>query len=84
MSARRALRPGSSHPAAPAEFPPFTPAAVVEMGFLSHAQDRQILLEEQGTVARGIADGITRFLARKPQSVLFAQDILVTTVAPPK
>lgn len=63
---------------------PFTPAAIVELGFLSNAEDRQILLEEQSTVARGIADGITRFLARKPQSVLFGQDIVVTTVAPPK
>ena len=63
---------------------PFTPAAIVEMGFLSQEEDRRVLLEEQSTVARGIADGITRFLAKKPQSVLFAQDILVETVAPPK
>ena len=63
---------------------PFTPAAIVEMGFLSHGEDRKILLEEQGTVARGIADGIARFLASKPQSALFAQDIVVATVAPPK
>ena len=63
---------------------PFTPAAILEMGYLSHADDRAVLLEQQSSVAKGIADGITRFLAEKPRSVLFAQDIVVETVAPPK
>ena len=63
---------------------PFTPAAIVEMGYLSHEEDRTVLLVRQGQVAKGIADGITRFLAEKPRSVLFAQDIVVETVAPPK
>ena len=63
---------------------PFTPAAIVEMGYLSHADDRVVLLEQQDSVAKGIADGITRFLAEKPRSALFAQDIVVETVTQPK
>ena len=54
------------------------------MGYLSHEDDRAVLLEQQSSVAKGIADGITRFLAEKPRSVLFAKDIVVETVAPPK
>ena len=63
---------------------PFTPAAIVEMGFLSHAEDREVLLLQQSQVAKGIADGITRFLAEKPRAVLFSEDIVVETVAAPK
>lgn len=63
---------------------PFTPAAILEMGFLSRDDDREVLLGKQGAVARGIAAGIIRFLAAKPQSTLFGQDIVVETVAPPK
>lgn len=63
---------------------PFTPAAVLEMGFLSNDDDREVLLGRQSSVARGIADGILRFLAAKPQSALFGQDIVVETVPPPK
>lgn len=63
---------------------PFTPAAVLEMGFLSSDDDREVLLGRQNVVARGIADGILRFLAAKPQSALFGQDIVVETVPPPK
>ena len=63
---------------------PFTPAAVLEMGFLSNDDDREVLLGRQSVVARGIADGVLRFLAAKPQSALFGQDIVVETVPPPK
>ncbi len=63
---------------------PFTPAAVLEMGFLSQDDDREVLLGKQSVVARGIADGIVRFLAAKPQVTLFGQEIVVETVAPPK
>ena len=63
---------------------PFTPAAIVEMGYLSHAEDREVLVERQSDVAKGIADGISRFLAQRSRSALFAQDIVVETVPPPK
>jgi len=63
---------------------PFTPAAIVEMGYLSHEDDREVLLTRQTVVAQGIANGIIRFLGEKARSVLFAQDIVVETVAPPK
>ncbi|HUG56051.1 MAG TPA: hypothetical protein VMJ92_03160, partial [Candidatus Limnocylindrales bacterium] len=62
---------------------PHTAAAILEMGFISHAQDRALLLGEQEVVAGAIADGITRFLAAVPRSALFAEDILVPIVSPP-
>ena len=42
------------------EIDPQTPAAIIETGFM--AADRQILLNQQDKVARGIANGIVRFL----------------------
>lgn len=63
---------------------PFTPAAIVEMGFLSHASDRELLLERQEDVARGIAEGVAGFLGSTPRSALFAEDLTVGTVAAPR
>ena len=42
---------------------PGVPAAIVEMGFLTHAGDRMLLLHRQDLLARGVADGILNFLA---------------------
>ncbi len=41
---------------------PTTPGVILEMGFLTNASDRQMLLGEPETVALGIARGILRFL----------------------
>ena len=41
---------------------PGVPAAIVEMGFLTNAGDRLLLIGNPDPVARGIADGILRFL----------------------
>ena len=41
-----------------------TPAAILEMGFLTNDQDRKLLLDEQDRVAQGVAKGILRFLQR--------------------
>jgi N-acetylmuramoyl-L-alanine amidase len=62
---------------------PHTPAAIVEMGFISHSDDRELLLEEQDLVSRAIVEGILRFLDAVPRSALFANDIVVPIVPAP-
>lgn len=42
---------------------PFTPAAIVETGFLSNPTDRAVLVNQPDAVAAGIAAGIQDFLA---------------------
>lgn len=41
---------------------PTTPAVILEMGFMTNRSDLQLLLGSQDVVARGIANGILRFL----------------------
>lgn len=41
---------------------PMTPAAIVETGFITSAKDRAVIVYDQDTVARAIADGILEFL----------------------
>ena len=43
---------------------PSTPAAIIEMGFLTNNSDREILMNEQDRAARGIARGVLDFLGR--------------------
>lgn len=62
---------------------PHTAATIIEMGFISHPEDRELLLNEQDRVAAAIADGIVRFLDAVPRSTLFGQDIVVPTVTAP-
>ena len=62
---------------------PHTPAAIIELGYLSNADDRALLMDEPGVVARGLANGILRFLQANPREVLFADAIVVPTVAAP-
>jgi N-acetylmuramoyl-L-alanine amidase len=45
---------------------PRTPAAIIETGFLTSAQDRRILLAQPDRAAEGIASGILRFLQEDP------------------
>ena len=42
---------------------PTTPAAILEMGYLTHAADRAFLTSRPDVAARGIADGVLAFLA---------------------
>ncbi len=44
---------------------PSTPAVILEMGFLSNAADRQLLMKQQDVAARAIADGILAALGRQ-------------------
>ncbi len=43
-----------------------TPAAIVELGFLTNVEDRQLLVSRPDLVAAALADGILRFLTRGP------------------
>lgn len=40
----------------------FTPAAIVEMGYMTNAADRAVLFNAPGNVATGIATGVVNFL----------------------
>ena len=62
---------------------PHTPAAIIEMGYISNEDDRAMLIDHQDVVARGIANGVLRFLANVPRSKLFADDIVVPIVHAP-
>jgi N-acetylmuramoyl-L-alanine amidase len=62
---------------------PHTPAAILEMGYLSNSGDRALLTEQQGAVAQGVANGVLRFLQANPRDALFADAIVVPTVAAP-
>ncbi|MHB1134689.1 MAG: N-acetylmuramoyl-L-alanine amidase family protein [Chloroflexota bacterium] len=42
---------------------PTTPAVILEMGFMTNRSDLNLLLNNQDTVAKGIAQGVLRFLA---------------------
>ncbi|TMB76104.1 MAG: N-acetylmuramoyl-L-alanine amidase [Chloroflexi bacterium] len=59
-----------------------TPAAILEMGYLSSDDDRPILTDEQDKLASGIADGLLRFLADTPRAQIFKDDIVVKLPAP--
>jgi hypothetical protein len=45
---------------------PFTPCIIVETGFVTVASDRAVIVEQPRLVARAIAIGILRYLARRP------------------
>ncbi|MEP6693722.1 MAG: N-acetylmuramoyl-L-alanine amidase [Chloroflexota bacterium] len=58
---------------------PHTPAAILEMGFLSNNDDRHLLAEHPDTIASAIASGLLRFLEAYPRPKLFGQDLVVPT-----
>ncbi len=62
---------------------PHTPAAIIEMGYLSNEDDRALLIDEPNVVALGLANGVLRFLAGNSREALFANAIAVATVAAP-
>jgi N-acetylmuramoyl-L-alanine amidase len=53
-----------------------TPAAIIEMGYLSSDRDRGILTEDPDRVAAAIASGLMRFLSDTPRSQIFRDDIV--------
>ena len=56
---------------------PFTPSVILEMGFLSNDGDRALALDHPDVLARGIANGIERFLSEVPSTELFGKDLLL-------
>ena len=58
---------------------PFTPAVILEMGFLSHPDDCDLLVNHPDVVAKAITDGILRFLDSTPRAKIFGDDLLVPT-----
>lgn len=49
---------------------PSTPAAIIEMGFLTNDADRELLMKEQDKAARGIARAVLDFLGRPSRTGL--------------
>lgn len=54
-----------------------TPAAILEMGFLSNGHDRDVMVNRADAVATGIVNGIQRFLDEVPRSKIFGEDLIV-------
>lgn len=57
---------------------PFTPAVIIELGFLSHDSDRDLLVDRPNVVAGAIAKGIFAFLDDTPRAKMFGEDLLIT------
>jgi N-acetylmuramoyl-L-alanine amidase len=56
---------------------PFTPSVILEMGFLSSDDDRDLVVNHPDRVAIAIANGILQFLDETPRSKIFANDLLI-------
>ena len=63
---------------------PHAPAAIIELGFLSNAGDRALLVDSPDVVAGGVAAGIEAFLAAHPRDQLFAQDLVLQPFGLPR
>ncbi|HEY8806590.1 MAG TPA: N-acetylmuramoyl-L-alanine amidase [Candidatus Limnocylindria bacterium] len=61
---------------------PFTPSVILEMGYLSNDHDRALATEHPDVLARGIANGIERFLSEVPSTELFGRDLLLPPTRP--
>jgi N-acetylmuramoyl-L-alanine amidase len=56
---------------------PFTPATIIELGFLSNDDDRTLLVDHPDVVATGVVNGILAFLDANPRSKIFGEDLLI-------
>jgi N-acetylmuramoyl-L-alanine amidase len=54
-----------------------TPAAILEMGYLSNDHDRDVMVDHADGVATAIVNGIQRFLDDVPRSKIFGEDLIV-------
>ena len=61
---------------------PHTPAAILEMGFMTNATDRALLLGRQDVVTAGVVNGILRFLDEVPAGAAFADDLILPPSLP--
>jgi len=55
-----------------------TPAAILEMGYLSNDHDRDVMVNNADGVASGIVNGVQRFLDEVPRSKIFGEDLIVS------
>jgi N-acetylmuramoyl-L-alanine amidase len=62
---------------------PHTPAAILEMGFLTSPADRAVLVGRPDVVSEGIVRGIIRFLDEVPAGKAFAEDIVAPAFRSP-
>ena len=56
---------------------PFTPATIIELGFLSNDDDRYLLVRKPDLIATALTNGILQFLDSTPRSKLFGDDLLI-------
>ena len=56
---------------------PYTPAVILEMGYVSCDRDRALMLDEADRVASGIANGIVKFLNETPRAQIFGKELVV-------
>ena len=56
---------------------PYTPGTILEMGYLSNDDDRALMVEQPDVIARGIANGLLRFLNETPRDQIFAKELVV-------
>jgi N-acetylmuramoyl-L-alanine amidase len=54
-----------------------TPAAILEMGYLSNDHDRDLMVNKADGVATAIVNGLQRFLDEVPRSKIFGEDLIV-------
>ena len=60
-----------------------TPAAILEMGYLSSDDDRTMLTDHPDRLAGAIVDGLLRFLNDTPRSQIFHDDLVIPLPPPP-
>ena len=56
---------------------PFTPSTIIELGFLSNDDDRELLVDHADVVATALVNGIFKFLDDHPRSKIFGDDLLI-------
>ena len=54
-----------------------TPAAILELGYLSNGHDRELMVNKADAVATSIVNGIQKFLDEVPRSKIFGEDLVV-------
>ena len=55
----------------------FTPAVILELGYVSNDDDRALMLDHPDTLAAAIAAGVMKFLNETPRTAIFAKDLVV-------
>ena len=61
---------------------PYTPAVVIETGFITSAADRAVLLLKPDKVVDGIVNGIERFLREVPRDAVFRDELVFARATP--